>query len=352
MTTPRQFRFVLIAVLLMLTFAPLQASAQEGPTRYTVQPGETLFRIALKHNVTVSDIAAANGITDVTHIYVGQVLVIPVSGQPVEQPAAEQPQSVAASQPTGEGVYHTVVRGESLKSIANRYGVTWQQLVEANNLANPNVIYVGQRLFVPGVTSVPASEAPAEQPAATGTRRHVVLAGEGLSQIAAKYGVTWTAIAAANNLANPDVIYSGMVLIIPEKGDASYTGNNYAAPTAPTSSGKVILVILSQQRTYAYEDGKLMRAVTVSTGLPATPTVTGEYSVYVKYAAQLMTGPGYYLPNVPYVMYFYRGYGLHGTYWHNNFGHPMSHGCVNLPTNEAEWFYNWAPVGTKVVVRW
>ncbi|MBX3082681.1 MAG: LysM peptidoglycan-binding domain-containing protein [Anaerolineae bacterium] len=358
MTTPRQLRVILSIVLVMIVFAPFQVSAQEGPTRYTVQPGENLFRIALKYNVTVSDIAAANGISDVTHIYAGQVLIIPngdTTSQPNNPPPAEsQPaeqQPVAASQPAGEGVYHTVQRGESLKSIAAKYGVTWQQLVDANNLANPNVIYVGQRLFVPGVASAPASHPPAEEAAATGSRRHVVQAGEGLSQIAAKYGVTWTAIAAANNLANPDLIYAGMVLIIPDKGTESYSPS-YAAPNAPDASGKVILVILSQQRTYAYEDGRLLRAVTVSTGLPGTPTVTGEYRIYVKYDAQLMTGPGYYLPNVPYVMYFYRGYGLHGTYWHNNFGHPMSHGCVNLPTDEARWFYNWAPVGTKVVVRW
>ena len=361
MTTFRQVRYVLIALLLLITFAPLQTFAQEGPTRYTVQQGENLFRIALKYNVTVSDLAAANGITDVTHIYVGQVLIIPTaveSSQPsnpppdaVEEKPAEQP--VAVSQPATEGVYHTVQRGESLKSIATKYGVTWQQLVDSNNLANPNVIYVGQRLLIPGVTSAPvaASQPSAEQAAPSGSRRHVVQAGEGLSQIAAKYGVTWTAIAAANNLENPDVIYAGMVLIIPDKGTESYTPN-YAAPGAPDSSGKVILVILSQQRTYAYENGKLLHAVTVSTGLPGTPTVTGTYNIYVKYDAQLMTGPGYYLPNVPYVMYFYRGYGLHGTYWHNNFGHPMSHGCVNLPTDEARWFYDWAPVGTKVVVRW
>ena len=67
-----------------------------------------------------------------------------------------------------------------------------------------------------------------------------------------------------------------------------------------------------------------------------------------------MTGgtPGvdyYDLPNVPYSMFFYQGYAIHGTYWHTNFGHPMSHGCVNLPTAEAKWFYEWAPVGTPVV---
>jgi lipoprotein-anchoring transpeptidase ErfK/SrfK len=65
-----------------------------------------------------------------------------------------------------------------------------------------------------------------------------------------------------------------------------------------------------------------------------------------------MSGPGYYLPNVPYVMYFHGGYGLHGTTWHANFGHPMSHGCVNLPTSEAEWLFNWAQVGTMVNIHY
>jgi lipoprotein-anchoring transpeptidase ErfK/SrfK len=50
-------------------------------------------------------------------------------------------------------------------------------------------------------------------------------------------------------------------------------------------------------------------------------------------------------------MYFYQGYALHGTYWHNNFGTPMSHGCVNMPTPEAEWAFNWASIGTPVIVQ-
>ncbi len=79
--------------------------------------------------------------------------------------------------------------------------------------------------------------------------------------------------------------------------------------------------------------------------------VTGLFHVYVKYRYANMTGPGYNLPNVPYVMYFYKDYGLHGTYWHNNFGHPMSHGCVNFRTEDAGWLYNWASVGTPVSVH-
>jgi lipoprotein-anchoring transpeptidase ErfK/SrfK len=111
-------------------------------------------------------------------------------------------------------------------------------------------------------------------------------------------------------------------------------------------------VDLTHQRLIAYEGETPVRTVIVSTGLPRTPTPPGRFKIYVKYKAASMSGPGYYLPNVPYVMYFYRGYGLHGTYWHSNFGQPMSHGCVNLPTPQAEWLYNWASVGTPVVVHY
>jgi lipoprotein-anchoring transpeptidase ErfK/SrfK len=107
-------------------------------------------------------------------------------------------------------------------------------------------------------------------------------------------------------------------------------------------------VNLTTQRVTAYDGDKAVKTFVVSTGLPGTPTVTGRFRVYVKYVSTLMTGPGYYLPNVPYTMYFYFGYGIHGTYWHNNFGTPMSHGCVNMKTSDAEWLFNWSSVGTLI----
>jgi lipoprotein-anchoring transpeptidase ErfK/SrfK len=111
-------------------------------------------------------------------------------------------------------------------------------------------------------------------------------------------------------------------------------------------------VDLSSQSAYAMQGDTLVRSFLVSTGTWLHPTVTGTFYVYVKYRYANMAGPGYYLPNVPYVMYFYKGYGLHGTYWHHNFGHPMSHGCVNLPTSDAGWlFNNWVSVGTVVNVH-
>jgi lipoprotein-anchoring transpeptidase ErfK/SrfK len=125
-------------------------------------------------------------------------------------------------------------------------------------------------------------------------------------------------------------------------------------PAAATngSGARWIDVDLTNQMVYAYQGDAVVNSFLVSTGTWLTPTVTGQYNIYVKYRSAPMSGPGYYLPDVPYIMYFYKGYGLHGTYWHSNFGTPMSHGCVNLRTDEAAWLYNWASVGTLVNVHY
>ncbi|PJF48761.1 MAG: murein L,D-transpeptidase [Chloroflexi bacterium] len=125
----------------------------------------------------------------------------------------------------------------------------------------------------------------------------------------------------------------------------------YDAKSVPTRRGKWIEVILDEQRLIAWEDGRMVMTTLVSTGAQDTPTVRGIFRIYRKLDSQHMRGRGYDLPNVPYVMYFKGGYALHGTYWHNNFGQPMSHGCVNIPIGKAAWLYGWAPQGTVVVVH-
>jgi len=132
---------------------------------------------------------------------------------------------------------------------------------------------------------------------------------------------------------------------------------NNTVPTGnvqpPVGNGvRWIEVNLSEQRTYAWEGNVLVNSFVVSTGTWATPTVVGTFQIWNKTRIQTMSGPGYSLPNVPFVMYFYKDYGFHGTYWHNNFGTPMSHGCVNLTIPDSEWLYNWASVGTTVKVHY
>jgi lipoprotein-anchoring transpeptidase ErfK/SrfK len=122
-------------------------------------------------------------------------------------------------------------------------------------------------------------------------------------------------------------------------------------PSELADEGRWIDIDLANQRVYAYEGETIVREFVVSTGTWRYPTVTGQFRIYVKYPSTPMAGPGYYLPGVPFTMYFYKGYAIHGTYWHSNFGTPMSHGCVNLKTPEAEWLYNFASVGTLVNIH-
>lgn len=254
---------------------------------------------------------------------------------------------VAAVPTSAQGtIVHVVQPGENLFRIGLRYGVSVSALAAANRIVNPHHIYAGQRLVIPTASgSTPASGTGATASVQT----YVVRRGDTLFRIALRYGLSTWALARANGIRNPSLIYVGQVLQIPVGSSSTASGGT--AP-APAGHGRWIDVDLSEQRLTAYEGNVPVRSTLVSTGLPRTPTPTGQFRIYIKYVADDMAGPGYYLPGVPYVMYFYRGYSLHGTYWHSNFGHPMSHGCINLPTPEAQWLYNWAPVGTLVNIHW
>jgi lipoprotein-anchoring transpeptidase ErfK/SrfK len=159
-------------------------------------------------------------------------------------------------------------------------------------------------------------------------------------------------------IAQPEVTSEGVayVEIIPDTPTSEYIAPTAVAYVPPpvSSPGNGVAwfdVDLSDQRMYAYEGDTLVRSFVVSTGTWQTPTITGKFKVWIKLRSAPMSGPGYYLPDVPYIMYFSGDYGIHGTYWHNNFGVPMSHGCVNLSISDAEWAYNFAVVGTVVNVH-
>lgn len=277
-----------------------------------------------------------------------------------------------ANQPRLDEAIHIVQRGETLASIAARYRTTISQLIRLNGLRNPNIIFVGQRLRVPAVirasivapatASLPSSApgvAPAPAPASSDAAHivHVVQRGEYLASIANRYGISVQALLRANRLNNPNLLRVGQRLIIPSGANAAASAIAAAPVAASTvavnapTSGRWIDVNVTTQTLSAYEGDKLVFTTKVSTGRARTPTVLGRFRIRTKLRAQAMSGPGYYLPNVPYVMYFHAGYALHGTYWHNNFGRPMSHGCVNMRTDEAKWLYEWAPVGTLVVTH-
>jgi murein DD-endopeptidase MepM/ murein hydrolase activator NlpD len=185
-------RMCLVILLWMVIGALVVAGPplQGKQTVHVVQDGETLYTIAQRYGVTVDALVAVNGLSDPDLISVGQRLTI--SGS-------------ASAAPVQTGT-HAVQPGDTLALVARRYGTSVEVLAQLNHLTNPNLIYVGQTLLVPvaGETAGPV----------TG-QVHVVQLGDTMARIAARYGVSVWAVAQANGIANPSVIYVGQRLLVP-----------------------------------------------------------------------------------------------------------------------------------------
>lgn len=160
---------------------PVEHVGHPATGTYTVQSGDTLSGIAAKFGTTYQNLAAINGIGDPNQIFPGQVLKV----------------TGTASQ---ESTYY-VQAGDTLSAIATKFGTTVSNLVSLNHISNPNVIYVGQKIYVGEATQGQSNA-------------YTVQAGDTLSGIAAKFGTTWQALAQKNGLANPNVIYVGQTLTI------------------------------------------------------------------------------------------------------------------------------------------
>jgi lipoprotein-anchoring transpeptidase ErfK/SrfK len=166
----------------------------------------------------------------------------------------------------------------------------------------------------------------------------------------------WTATPSPTPTPTPTPTPSPTPTIMPTVLAGSAAEASVLRPSGVGPNERWIDVNLTTQTLTAYEGNTAVRSTLISSGLSRTPTVTGQFRVYLRYTKQDMDGYrlgfNYYLRDVPYVQYFYGNYALHGTFWHSNFGQPMSHGCVNLPTPEAEWLFNWASIGTLVWVHY
>ncbi len=158
---------------------PVQHVGHPATGTYIVQPGDTLSGIAEKYGTTYQNLAAINSIGDPNHINVGQVLKV-------------------TGQPTSENTYF-VQAGDTLSRIAIKFGTTVPDLVSRNHITNPNVIYVGQKLYLAGSGQ---------------SNAYTVKNGDTLSNIANIFHTTWQALAQKNGIANPNVIYVGQTIQI------------------------------------------------------------------------------------------------------------------------------------------
>lgn len=141
-------------------------------------------------------------------------------------------------------------------------------------------------------------------------------------------------------------------------GNATYELPVTETPFTTTNLARRIEVNLTDQRATLYENDQVVQSWLISSGRAGYDTGTGHFRIFAKLESQnmgnpdLTKAPNYYTPNVPNVMYYNGDEALHGTYWHNNFGNVMSHGCVNMPLDGAAYTFAWAPMGTEVWVHY
>lgn len=185
-----------------------------GSVAYEVRPGDTLSAIASEHGIPLHELIAANDIADPDLIQPGQEVVIPGDGG--------EPDRV-----------HVVEAGETLADIAHRYRASISRLAEANELSNPSLIRVGQRLSIPGGGESNGS-----------ISFHIVEEGETLSSIAAQHGVTVEQLAEANGITDPTRIYVGARLAL--SGDTFVASSGEGATTHTVEAGDTVGSIARQ----------------------------------------------------------------------------------------------------------
>lgn len=391
------------SVLAMIIFGgalflmPLTVRAEESV--HIVHRGESLGMIAQQHGVSVHDLIRYNELSNPNILLAGQRIRIPdedailaaeaaeivASAASEEEIESEVAEAVEIAEVTeiaeiaeiadsavgavtddssaaeaaaeieeklaladilpGDNGYYYVRRSESLSGIAKSFGMTLQDIMRLNDISDPNLLRVGQQLRIsvraPDLDGMERAE-PTQASAI-----HTVQGSETLSEIASKYGTTVRELMAGNGLPNEQFLHPGQRLRIQSKVPRSIINMD----AAPVDGDRWIEVNLADQTLTAWQGDVPVLQTTVSTGKASTPTVTGRFDIYNKYSLQRMSGDDYNIPNVPSVMYFHRGFAIHGAYWNPPFGTPSSHGCVNVRPSEAALLFDWADAGTEVWVH-
>ena len=188
-------------------YLPGMPTPTRGPFVYEVQAGDTIGSIALKFGKDMIELIEANALTESDILSIGQKILIP-DYQPTAADQTSSGGSTAGGTVAADGVVEYVVQlGETLGTIAEKFGISSAELARANNIANPNLLREGQVLRIPGIDPLEAARLRGQT--------HVVQSGESMSQIALDYGVTVDAILAANELSNPNDLRVGQELVIP-----------------------------------------------------------------------------------------------------------------------------------------
>ncbi len=272
------------------------------------------------------------------------------------------------------GTVYTVKPGDSLVDIAAAHGTTASAIVRANELADSDVIRIGQKLTIPAGTApstastgrTPATKAEAAPvvPVRVTGVQYTVKAGDTVNLIAARFGVTASGIVRTNGLNSADQIYSGMQLFIP-----GATGGGSSATSATTSKPKAapsiqptrFVASLSQQHCWLYVNNELIGSWVCSTGRKGSPTLPGTFKIKSKIPRAFGATWNFYMP---YWLGIYNSgrleNGIHGIpysayngskSWANKVGTPITFGCVLLADKHAKILYDNAYIGMQVIVQ-
>ena len=224
-------------ILAALTAALLSFGPAALADDRVVESGDTLRKIAEEYGLSVSELADANGIDNPDFLRTGQVLHIPVGGKGVKT------------------VTHEVTSGETLRSLAVRYGTTVSAIAEANAISNPDLIRPGWTLTI---TSGGGSGDGGGGGGGGGSNTYEVRAGDTLGNIANAFGVSSNAILAVNEISNPDVLRIGLKLRIPSGSSPKTNGGGGGGVRCPVPSGS-----FKNDFGYVKPTGKVHRGIDV-----------------------------------------------------------------------------------------
>ncbi len=328
-----------LGLLLVLAATVHAAPLMDDDIIHIVRAGETLSSIAQQYGVTVTELVEANRLTNANAIYVGQKLRIPRTG---------------GAHTTGKRsrTIHVVQPGETLSSIAAQYGVSIEAIALASNISVDSILRVGQKLTIPGEEPEPSESSQAPQPTPEPTPQiYVVRPGDTLSSIAERFNTSVVALARANNLSSPSVVFVGRRLIIPQP-----------KVKQPIGAGKRVEVSISRQRCYVYEGDVLLYEWVCSTGRASSPTKPGTYYVQSKMRKAFGSAWNIWMPY--WLGLYWAGgteNGFHGLPWNATTGQPtwaglvgtrVTFGCVMLSNENAKTLWDIAYIGMPVIIRY
>lgn len=339
---------------------------------YSVGPGDSVATIALHFGVDEASLRRLNGLGATTLLDLNQVLIIPATRSDLALPPSNQIESPIVSSSAPDADY-VVQPGDSLSLIAQRNGYSLAELMEANQIASPDTIYVGQALRYPpgddtddntdeadaqdGTTDT-ATEDSSPSPFPLGPPKrgyfyYTVKPGDTLSALARDFDTTQLALLEYNNLPNTETVYTGLELRIP------YGPPQLSMTTAPTpQSGTSFIVSLSRQQCWVLQGSQVRYTWTCSTGYGQWITRTGSFAVQTK--LELAKSTAYEL-DMPYWLGIYDvgAYenGIHGLpvrwetgerIWEGLIGQPATFGCAMLADDDAATLFDLAFIGMPV----